>query len=545
MGSARRDGRIPRRKFLEGLAVGGAVFGAGASGIGELFNAGHARAAAVGADTLVVAQATSVSTFDPQIVYDNTVVITRGIYEPPVGLAGSTPRIVPKLVTSWSASPDIKQWTLKLRPGVKFHDGSNFTGEAVKVTMERLIKINRGFAYAFKPFVTSVDVLDPLTVRVALNTPDASFMAKLAAISGNLIVSPRAVRVHTNAGDVAQGWLKEHTVGTGPYMLQSYDKGSQQIVLTQFPGYWGGWSGSHPKRIIFKIVPEASTQRLMLEHGDADIGTIVAPDLIDALAKQPGITINESPTMRIFYIAMHCQREPLKDMKIRQAISYAFDYDGAKQAIFNGRLAPLNGPLPDNDPAHLSPADKPYRFDMAKAKQLLSESSKPNGGFTLSLSLFQGDPTFRKAAEILQGNLKDLNINVTIQELASSVLLEKAGKPETAPDLLPVRNYPDYADPSSMITATFGKDAWGTIGWNFSFYANDRVESLLKQANETTEQPKRLQLFRDAQRVIVQEAAAVFVGTLINRFPLRSNVHGFMYNPLLGNTFDLYQISKS
>jgi peptide/nickel transport system substrate-binding protein len=546
MSGAGGGARITRRRFLRGMAAGGAVVGAGAAGLGGLFRAGGATAAAgVGADTLVVAQATSVQTFDPQIVYDNTVAITRGIYEPPVGLDGSTPRIIPKLVTSWSASADIKQWTLKLRRGVKFHDGSDFTGEAVKVTLERLIKINRGFAYAFKPIVTSVDVLEPLTVRITLNTPDASFMAKLASISGNLIVSPRAVRVHTNGGDLAQGYLKEHPVGTGPYMLQSYDKGAQQVVLTQFPGYWGGWSGSHVKRIIFKIVPEPSTQRLMLERGDADIGTIVAPDLIDALAKQPGITINESPTMRIFYIAMHCQREPLKDVKIRQAISYAFDYEGAKQAIFNGRLAPLNGPLPDNDPAHLSPADKPYRFDMAKAKQLLSESSKPNGGFTLSLSLFQGDPTFRKAAEILQGNLKDLNINVSIQELSSSVLLEKAGKPETAPDLLPVRNYPDYADPSAMIVATFGKDAWGTIGWNFSFYANDKVEAFLKQANEITNQPRRLQMFRDAQRIIVQEAAVVFIGTLINRFPLRSDVHGFVYNPLLGNTFDLRQIYKS
>ncbi len=545
MGRAAGSGRVSRRRFLRGLAAGGAVLGAGAAGLADVFRTAPAAAAGAPADTLIVAQDTAVQTFDPQIVYDNTVRITRGIYEPLVGLQGSTPRIVPKLVTSWSSSPDIKQWTLKLRSGVKFHDGTPFDSDAVKVTMERLIKINRGFAYAFKPLVASVETPDAQTVRVNLNAPDASFIAKLAAISGNLVVSPKAVREHAAGDDLAQGWLKEHAVGTGPYMLASYDKGAQQVVLTQFAGYWGGWAGPHVRRIIFKIVPEASTQRLMVERGEADIVTIVAPDLIDALAKEPGITISESPTMRIFYIAMHCQREPLKDVKIRQAISYAFDYEGAKQAIFNGKLAPLNGPLPDNDPAHLAPADKPYRFDMQKAKQLLGESSRPNGGFTLSLFLFQGDPTFRKAAEILQAHLKELNIGVSIQELSSSVLLEKAGKPETAPDLLPVRNYPDYADPSAMISATFGKDAWGTAGWNFSFYANDRVEQLLKQANETTNQPQRLRMFRDAQRIIVQEAAAVFIGTLINRVAMRSTVKGFLYNPLLGNTFDLYRIYKS
>jgi peptide/nickel transport system substrate-binding protein len=107
-----------------------------------------------------------------------------------------------------------------------------------------------------------------------------------------------------------------------------------------------------------------------------------------------------------------------------------------------------------------------------------------------------------------------------------------------------VRNYPDYADSSSMILATFGKDSWGTAGWNFSFYANDRVEQLLKTANEITAQQRRLQMFREAQRIIVAEAPAILIGTLINRVPMRSTIKGFTYNPLLGNTFDLYQIHK-
>lgn len=134
---------------------------------------------------------------------------------------------------------------------------------------------------------------------------------------------------------------------------------------------------------------------------------------------------------------------------------------------------------------------------------------------------------------------------MNIQEFASSVLLDRAGKPETAPDLLPVGNYPDYADSSAMILGTFGKDSWGTVGWNFSFYANDRVEQLLKTANQITGQARRLQLFREAQQTIRAEAAAIFIGTLINRVPMRANVQGFTYNPLLGNTFDLYAVSKT
>jgi peptide/nickel transport system substrate-binding protein len=536
---------ISRRRLLQTLGLGAAALGTGAVGINDLLRPGRAAAAAAGSDTLVVAQDTSVQTLDPQIVYDNTVRITRGIYESLVTLRGGTAQIIPRLATSWQSTPDAKVWTFKLRSGVKFHDGTAFTSAAVKGTVERLIKINRGMGYAYKGVVDTIDTPDPLTVRFNLTGPDAAFAAKLAAVSGALMVSPAAVAAHTSGTDMGQGWFGANAAGTGPYMLESYDKGAGQVVLSAFPGYWGGWQGQHVKRVIFKITPEASTQRLMLEQGDADVLTIVAPDLIDALSKENGIKVASFPTQRIFYIAMHCQRAPLNDVKIRQALSYAFDYNGARDLIFNGKLDPLNGPLPNTDPAHLFAEDKPYHLDMAKAKQLLSESSRPNGGFTLSLLVFQGDPTYQKVAQIIQAQLKQLNITVTIQEMQSSVLLDKAGKPETAPDLLPIRNYPDYADPSSMLDATFGKDAWGTAGWNFSFYANDKVEALMKQANQITNQPKRIQLYKDAQKIVVNEAAAIFIGTLINRVPMRANVQGYSFNPYLGNTFDVYAISKS
>ena len=536
---------ISRRRFLHTLGLGAAAVGSGAAGVGDLLRAAPVAAAGAGPDTLVVAQGEVVQTLDPQIVYDNTVRITRGVYESLVTLRGGTAQVVPKLATSWQSTPDAKTWTFKLRSGVKFHDGTPFTSAAVKGTVERLIKINRGMGYAYKGVVDTIDTPDPMTVVFHLTGPDGAFAAKLAAVSGALMVSPGAIGAHTAGTDMGQGWLAANEAGTGPYVLESYDKGAGQVVLSAFPDYWGGWQGRHVKRVIFKITPEASTQRLMLERSDADVLTVVAPDIIDALAKESGIKVASFQTQRIFYIAMHCQRAPLNDVKVRQALSYAFDYEGAKSLIFNGNLAPLYGPLPQSDPSHLQASDKPYTFNLAKAKQLLSESSHPTGGFTLSLFLFQGDPTFEKAAEILQAQLKNLNIQINIQSMTSSVLLQKAGKPETAPDLLPVRNYPDYADPSSMLDATFGRDGWGTAGWNFSFYANDKVEALMKQANQITDQRKRISLFRDAQKIVVNEAGAIFIGTLINRVPMRSNVQGYSFNPWLGNTFDIYGISKT
>jgi peptide/nickel transport system substrate-binding protein len=164
MTASDRMSRISRRSLLQTAGLGAAVLGTGAAGLGGLFQSRRAAAAAVGPDTLAVAQGLVVQTFDPQIVYDNTLVITRGFYEGLVSLKGSTPEIIPRLATSWKGTPDAREWTFKLRTGVRFHDGTTLTSEAVKIAVERLIKINRGLAYAFKGTVAKVDAPDPLTV---------------------------------------------------------------------------------------------------------------------------------------------------------------------------------------------------------------------------------------------------------------------------------------------------------------------------------------------------------------------------------------------
>lgn len=204
--------------------------------------------AATGRDTLVIATDAQIQTFDPHSVYDNTVRITRGIYEGLVTLKGSTPEIIPRLATEWSSTPDAKQRTFTLRPRVLFQDRTVMDAEAVKESFARLITINRGFAWAFKSVVASIQAPDPMTVRFLLKGPDPAFLAKLASVSGGLIVSQEAVSGHTTGSDLAQGWLKENVAGTGPYVIERWDKG-QQVVLRQFPEYWGGWKDAFDPRL--------------------------------------------------------------------------------------------------------------------------------------------------------------------------------------------------------------------------------------------------------------------------------------------------------
>src|SRR5262249_12014110 len=118
------------------------------------------------------------------------------------------------------------------------------------------------------------------------------------------MISPTAIKNNADGTDQATKWLATHAVGTGPYTVESWDKG-QQLVLAAFPDYWGGWQGSHIQRIIMRVVPEAATQRLMLENGDAQmVDSLVASDVTD-LAGKPGVNVIQSKGLRVDYLGMN------------------------------------------------------------------------------------------------------------------------------------------------------------------------------------------------------------------------------------------------
>src|SRR5215469_6695375 len=187
-------------------------------------------ARAAGPDTLVVASGADAVTLDPGVSFDGqSPLIWRGVYEALLGYKGNSLEIVPVLAENYSISDDKLTYTFKIRKGIKFTDGETLDAAAVKFNIERQIAIKQGIAYALAPIKT-IEAPDDSTVVLHLSAPSDGLLSAFAGMYTVKMISPKAIKDNEKDKDGAQAWLRDHMVGTGPYMLKSYTQ-SQQAVL--------------------------------------------------------------------------------------------------------------------------------------------------------------------------------------------------------------------------------------------------------------------------------------------------------------------------
>ncbi|HEX5499762.1 MAG TPA: ABC transporter substrate-binding protein, partial [Thermomicrobiales bacterium] len=245
---------LTRRNLLQSAAAGLALPLAGVAAPGRV-RAAVARQDGNGS-TLVVGLDASPSDLDPQSQYDyRSTIVVRNIYEGLVGLKGSATDQYEGLVAeSWSANDDQSVWTFKLRPGLKFQDGSPCDSAAVKASFTRLLQMGRGAVNVVRRFVPDPEQIatpDPATVVFDLNAPQPLFIAALAATYGPQIVNAKVAMAHADNDDFGNGWMQLNAdgTGTGGWKLTSFEPG-QQVILERNPDYWRGWDGNHFDRII-------------------------------------------------------------------------------------------------------------------------------------------------------------------------------------------------------------------------------------------------------------------------------------------------------
>ena len=286
-------------------------------------------AGAADKSTFVFASYGDVKDWDPAIAFSLEVFMLRQVYE---GLTvyntpGKKPLVLPGLANSWEVSDDGLTWTFNLRKGVKFHDGEPFNAAAVKYVIDRNKKIGKGAAFIWAA-VKEVKVVDDHTVQFLLKYPSPIDIIASAQY-GAWMYSPKA-------GDKGTDWFMQgNAVGTGPYKVDSWEK-SQQVVLSAFGDYWGGWKDNNFKRVILKVVTEKSTQVQMLKSGEADMASLVPIDSIPGLRKDPAVNMLTPPSWKNYMYLINVKKFPTDNLKIRQAISYACDYEGVIDGILNG-----------------------------------------------------------------------------------------------------------------------------------------------------------------------------------------------------------------
>jgi peptide/nickel transport system substrate-binding protein len=324
---------------------------------------GHSASSA---STLNYGQFFDLSTMDPAAAFDNiSWRVTRNVYDTLTYDKIPTSDVQPGIATSWKATKNNSVYTFTLRKGEKFTDGTPVDANAVKVSYERTLKINKGPA-TFISAIKSIKVLNPSTIQFTLKSPNVFFLEKTTKIG---IVSPTAIKAHEKGGDLAQAWLRYNVVGSNAYVVKQFVP-NQQIVLAQNPTYWGGWKGKHISTVVMRLLKTPASARQLMTKGDLDMAANVPLTDLLALKKQPGMKFMSVPQNALDMLTLNTSKGFLKDPRVRQAVTLAFPYDQMVFGADHGYAKVPNGPLPSGMFGWDKTLPK-YKQDIAKAKSCL------------------------------------------------------------------------------------------------------------------------------------------------------------------------------
>jgi peptide/nickel transport system substrate-binding protein len=495
--------------------------------------------------TFVIANYVHPKEIDPMGpgVSTTDIFIKQTLYETLVEYDPNTGQLVGVLATDWQASPDAKVYTFKLREGVKFHDGSLLTAEAVKLSFERAI--DQGFTKgSYLRDVDTVEAVDDLTVRVNLKEPSPIFMGNIPDI---YIASADALKAHFK-----DDWFLTHEAGSSAYMLKSFEPGGELIQFDPFPDYWRGWGrdgflttlpqgAKHLGRIESRNVPEPATARLLAESGEVHALPWYPISYFSELRYNPVIKSTTAPSYRVSLLPLNVAHGPLKDIRLRQMLQYAFPYDAYLQ-YYAGFAEPAVGPI---TPRFLScPGLKPYTQDLEKAKALLAEAGYKPGELTLSYIWPTGGGEEQKQPGILlQDALRQIGVNLTVETIPWANIVERvAAGADKTPDIMTLINAPKSTDPGAAFLLQFYHSSNAGKTYNWGRYINPEFDKLLDEAMATPDQTKRYEMYCKAQDMVLADATHVYLAYPPFFLALNTDVGGFWMDPIGVQYFPWYDM---
>jgi glutathione transport system substrate-binding protein len=445
-------------------------------------------------------------------------------------------KVQPDLATSWSVAPDGKTWTFHLRQGVKFTDGTPFDAQAAVSDLQRMIdpKTNNTNRPIWDIFA-SAKVVDPSTIELVTKQPSGQVLNDLAHASA-LMVSPTAVQKYGSD-------YGTHPVGTGPYMVKSFQPGSE-LDLVANPDYWGG----KPKLagIDFKAIPDAATRIAALQSGQVDVIDTVPPENVAQLQSDPNVKVISVPGLQTFGVVMNELHAPLNDPLVRQAFNYAVDKTAIVKTLFQGQATVMDAPLAPATTGHA--AQTPYPYDPAKAKSLLQQAGyTPGSGGVLTkggkpLSLTLSYPTTQypagaNVAQAIQSELQQIGVQIKLNPIDSASFFNTLRVPpsQESYDLVLFGFNPSNADGGYQLDSLYESNPTPAAlkVWNFGWYSNPSVDKLLQKADVTTDPTARDGLLAQAQAQIWQDAPAVWLYVPSVVVATRSDVSGVQVLPIV------------
>ncbi|MEH7343105.1 glutathione ABC transporter substrate-binding protein [Bacillus sp. JJ1532] len=452
---------------------------------------------AAGGKDFVYVTGSDAPTLDPHGVNDtasNTA--TTQLYERLTDYApdGS---VVPLLATEYKAVDDTT-WEFKLREGVKFHDGTDFNAEAVKMSFERIIDPEFASPKAvILNVITEVKVIDDHTIQIITEKPFAPLPAHLAHNAGS-IIAPSALQEEKDGGKK----VDENPIGTGPFKFDSWNRGAE-IKFVKNDEYWG--EKPSIETVAIKVVPEQATRVAMIETGEAHLMLVGASD-VTRVEAMDGIEIDRVRGTRMDYVSFNLNKAPYDNIKVRQAIAMAINKDDVVNGILDGQGVPAVGPLAPTVVGNYQDL-KPLPYDVEAAKELLAEAGFADG-FKTTIFVNEGSKERADIAELVQAQLAEINIEVDIQVIEWGTFLEKTAAGEHELFVLGWTTVTGDADYG--LYALFHSANHGSVG-NRSFYTNAKVDELLDKGRTSTNQDDRNEAYKEVSEILVEEAPMVYL----------------------------------
>ena len=449
-------------------------------------------------DTIVYALQSDVDTWDPpNSVLREAIILGYHVFDHLAVRDLKTRKVIPNLATSWKTIDDTT-WEVKLRQGVKFHDGSPFTAKDVKASFERVLDpAKKMTARGNHAKIKGVDVVDDHTVRFRTDGPYPLFVERMTAL---VMHSEKVLR------EKPHEWVQENPIGTGPYKLVRWNR-KQEHLLVRNDDYWGHKPAF--KHVRIRIIPEQATQIAELISGGVDVIKAVPPDQMDVIDKSGQARTATSPILRTALLqldqAARGGPNPFTDRRVRQAANLAVDADGIIKHVLNGlgdRTATAINPMAFGWDPNL----KPYKQDIARAKQLLADAGFPNG---LDVTFHTGppvvEPAIQQTNDAIVADMAKAGFRVKQSYIGdNTVLVARIKDGKGGPMFNWSWGYYSVFDADAILYDVF------KCGETYSYYCNKELDDMIHAGRSTLDQKKRAEVYVKAQKLLFDDAAYLY-----------------------------------
>lgn len=448
-------------------------------------SASSSAAAKAGGGPLKVVISAELTSFDPAIdTIKSSLVVTNTIMET---LAMNTPeqKFKPWLAESWESTAPTK-WRLKLKKGVKFHNGEPFDADAVVYSVNVFLK-TKGLSRSWFDFITGAEKVDALTVDVTTKEPSSVFPSSLAF----LYAYPP--KYH---GQVGPEGFATKPVGTGPWKFVEWNKGVQARVEA-FPDYWGPKPAV--REIQFRWAPDGSTRVALLQTGEVHLAQLVPPTMVQRVESSGNARVEAVKSIRKVFLQININDGPFKDVRVRKAMNHAIDVESIIKTLFQGRAYGRDkGIIHEGFEGYQGDKLTPYKYDPALAKQLLAEAGYPDGFETTLWHPIGRYVLDKESTEAMAAQLAKVGVKAKPQGLESGAYFSK-----TSAEKVPGMNF--FACGPLFMNPIFCSIVHYHIGSAFSYGANEKTEQYLKEIRGTLDAEKRIKLEQEFENYVFND----------------------------------------